>query len=269
MLLLISIIILNNQIKYLNSYKKLANLAKKPFDVSLTKRLKRRGGRNNFGRITVRHQGGGHKRRSRLIDFNFLNSCGIISSIEYDPTRTSFVAGCVNSETGKNFYTLLSQGLKVGSIVGKKKDNNPVFQVGQSSALRNFPLGSLLHSLELKKQKGSQISRSAGSFIKLIQKDFESGMARVKLPSKKEITVPLDSFAVFGIVSNLAHRSKNLSKAGRSRWLGKRPSVRGVAMNPIDHPHGGGEGKTSGGRPSVTPWGRLTRGKPTKKLKQF
>ena len=204
MLLLISIIILNNQIKYLNSYKKLANLAKKPFDVSLTKRLKRRGGRNNFGRITVRHQGGGHKRRSRLIYFNFLNSCGIISSIGYDPTRNLSLQG-INSETGKSFYTLLSRVLKVGYIVGKKK----------------------------------------------------------------EIAVSLDSFAVFGIISNLAHRSKNLSKARRSRWLGKRPSVRGVAMNPIDHPHGGGEGKTSGGRPSVTPWGRLTRGKPTKKLKQF
>ena len=260
---------MNKKIKYINSYKKPSNLVKKPFDRSLTKSLKKKGGRNNFGRITVRHQGGGSKQRSRLIDFKFLNKTGIVSSIEYDPTRTAFVAGCRNPSTGSNFYNLLSDGLKIGSIIGQKDKNNPVFKIGQSASIKDFPLGSLIHSLEIKCKRGSQLGRSAGSFIKLVQKDLDKNTARVKLPSKKEITVSLDSFAIFGVVSNLSHRSKDLAKAGRSRWLGKRPSVRGVAMNPIDHPHGGGEGKTSGGRPSVTPWGKLTRGKPTKKSKQF
>merc|ERR1711998_239411 len=177
---------------------------------------------------------------------------GIVNSVEYDPSRSAFLAGCNNIKTGKNFYTLLTEGLSVGSEVGKKKKENPVFKTGVFTSLEEFPLGSLVHSLELKKNKGSQVARSAGSYVKLLQKDFDRKIARIRLPSKKEIFVPLDTMAVFGIVSNVFHSSKNLSKAGRSRWMGRRPSVRGVAMNPVDHPHGGGEGKTSGERPSVT-----------------
>jgi large subunit ribosomal protein L2 len=261
---------MNKKIKYLNSYKKPSFLSKKPFDFSLTKSLKKNGGRNNQGRITVRHRGGGHKKRLRLLDFNFKNLNGIVESIEYDPTRSSFIAGCKNPVTGKNFYTLLTEGLSLKSQFGLKSKEDPVFKIGNSAKIVDYPLGSLLHSVELKPKKGSQIARSAGSYIKLIQKDLVKGIARVKLPSKKEISLPLNSLAIYGIVSNASHRTKDLSKAGRSRWLGKKPTVRGVAMNPIDHPHGGGEGKSSGGRPSVTPWGRLTRGQPTrKKNKQF
>lgn len=257
---------MNKKIKYLNSYKRPFNLSKNIFDFSLTKPLKNTGGRNNRGRISVRHKGGGHKRRMRLIDFKFLNDSGVIKSVEYDPIRTSFIAGCENLSTGKNFYVLLTEGLGIGSLVGSKKKKDRVFKLGLYSPLSDFPLGSLIHSLELKTNKGSQLGRSAGSYVKLVQKDFDRNLARIKLPSKKEISVPLNVRAVFGMVSNISHNSKDLSKAGRSRWLGSRPSVRGVAMNPIDHPHGGGEGKTSGGRPSVTPWGRLTRGKPTRQF---
>jgi len=261
---------MNKKIKYLNSYKRPSILSKKPFDKVLSTNLKKTGGRNNFGRITVRHRGGGHKQRLRLIDFNFSNKQGLIKSIEYDPVRTAFIAGCTNSETLSNFYTVLPEGLTVGSELGYKKEHDPVFNVGSSAQLRDFPLGSLLHLVEMKPQKGAQLGRSAGSYVKLVQKDFEKGYARVRLPSKKEINLSLNVRGVFGVVSNSPNRTKDLSKAGRSRWLGWRPSVRGVAMNPVDHPHGGGEGKTSGGRPSSTPWGRLTRGQPTrKKGKQF
>jgi large subunit ribosomal protein L2 len=265
---------MNKKIKYLNSYKRPSNFSKKPFVFSLTKTLKKNGGRNNHGRITVRHKGGGQKQRSRLVDFRFTHSRGVIKAIEYDPTRSAFVAGCLDTKTSKKFYSLLPDGLGIGDPIGIKEKENPVFKNGFSAPVSDFPLGSLVHSLEFKKGKGSQIARSAGSYVKIIQKDFEKGLARVKLPSKKELVIPLNTFAVFGVVSNLSHRTKDLSKAGRARWLGRRPTVRGVAMNPIDHPHGGGEGKTSGGRPSVTPWGRLTRGRPTRKpqkgsLKQF
>jgi large subunit ribosomal protein L2 len=256
---------MNSKIKYLNSYKRPSNFSKKPFNRSLTKILKKNGGRNNFGRVTVRHKGGGQKQRIRLVDFNFLHEKAIVQAIEYDPARSAFLAGCKNLETDKTFYTILSDGLEIGSSLGFKNRSEPVFKSGFAAPIKDFPLGSLVHSLELKPGKGSQLARSAGSYVKIIQKDFEKGLAKVKLPSKKEAVVSLNTFAVFGVVSNLSHRTKDLAKAGRSRWLGRRPSVRGVAMNPIDHPHGGGEGKTSGGRPSVTPWGRLTRGKPTRK----
>lgn len=256
---------MNNKIRYINSYKKNVDFSLNPFDTSLVKSLKKSGGRNNTGRITVRHRGGGHKRRYRFIDFRFNYFDAVIKSIEYDPNRTAFIAGCNDTGTGQNFYTLLPEGLNIGDELGLKKDTDPVFRNGFFSSLRNLPLGSLIHSLELKPGKGAQLGRSAGVYMKLLQKNFDLNLAKVKLPSKKEVVVSLDSKAVLGVVSNPMHSSKVLSKAGRSRWLGKRPSVRGVAMNPIDHPHGGGEGKTSGGRPSVTPWGRLTKGFPTRK----
>merc|ERR1711865_887815 len=147
-------------------------------------------------------------------------------------------------------------------------ESDPVFKNGYFSSLRDLPLGSLIHSLELKPGKGAQLGRSAGTYMKLLQRNLDLNLAKVKLPSKQELVVPLDVKAVLGIVSNPTHSSKVLSKAGRSRWLGKRPSVRGVAMNPVDHPHGGGEGRTSGGRHPVTPWGKGTKGNRTRNNKR-
>ncbi len=256
---------MNHKKIYLNSYNKPLNLSKKPFDLSLTKPLKKSGGRNNSGKITVRHKGGGHKRRYRQIDFDFTNASGKIVSIEYDPNRTAFIAGCVTERTGKNFYTLLPEGLDKNAKLSLKTDQDLILKTGHFASLRNFPLGSLLYSVEKTPGSGATYARAAGTYVKLIQKDLESKKAKVRLSSKKVISVPLDSLAFSGTVSNSFNNLKVLSKAGRNRWQGIRPTVRGVAMNPVDHPHGGGEGKTSGGRPSVTPWGRLTRGKPTGK----
>lgn len=253
---------MNHKQKYLNSYKKTIKLSQHSFDFNLTESLPKNAGRNNRGRITVRRKGGGHKKRHRLLDLNYENSSGSIVSFEYDPNRTAFIAGCVNTCTGKNFYTLLPDNINVSNNIREKQENDLVFKVGYFTELANFPLGSILYALE-GKSGGVKIARSAGTFVKLIQKDFKKEIARVRLPSKKEIDISLKSKATFGTVSNGFHNLKTLSKAGRSRWLGKRPSVRGVAMNPVDHPHGGGEGRSSGGRPSVTPWGRLTKGKPT------
>lgn len=264
---------MRHTVKYRNSFQKNKQLSNKPFSKSLTKTLQKNGGRNNTGRITVRHQGGGHKKRYRDIDFNFNYKEAIIVSIEYDPNRSAYIAGCLNLDTHKPFYVLLTEGLEKFSSLGLKAKDDFVFKSGCHCTLLDIPLGSLVHSLELKPGKGAQLGRSAGSYLKLLQKNTKTGLAKLRLPSKKEVVVPLSTMAILGVVSNSSHYSKVISKAGRSRWLGKRPSVRGVAMNPFDHPHGGGEGKTSGGRPSVTPWGRLTKGQPTRKkskvVKQF
>lgn len=256
---------MNHKIKYLNSYKQTVNLSKKPFDSKLTEFLPQKAGRNNRGSITVRRKGGGHKRRYRKIDFKFLNKNGKIVSLEYDPNRTAFLAGCEDRITTKKFYTLLPEGLSKGSFIGQKKTTDLLLKTGHFGMLKEFPLGTVVYGVESSPGRGSSISRSAGTFSKLIQKDFSKGLARIKLPSRKEVFVSLDCLAFAGVVSNSTHSLKVLSKAGRRRWLGIRPHVRGVAMNPVDHPHGGGEGKTSGGRPSTTPWGRLTRGQPTAK----
>ena len=198
----------------------------------------------------------------------------MILSIDYDPNRSAKIALCLDIKTNKTFYQLLTDGQKVGDFIGIPNENVMFMSPGNFNQLKNIPVGTLVHSLELKKGKGSQLGRAAGTFIKLLNKEPKLNLAKVKLPSKESYILPLDTRCILGTVSNVLHNQKKLKKAGQSRWLGNRPKVRGVAMNPVDHPHGGGEGKTSGGRPSVTPWGKITKGQPTKnkrskKLKQF
>lgn len=232
----------------------------KPLTVGLTKT----GGRNNLGRITSRHIGGGHKKLYRMIDFkrSKLDVQATVKRIEYDPNRTSFIA-LLEYEDGELSYILATQKLKVGDVV--VSSSNADIREGNCLPLRHIPVGSLIHNVELKKDKGGQLTRSAGSFCQLVAKD--SGYAQIKLASGELRLVSLDCKATLGIVSNTDHKNINHGKAGRARWLGSRPKVRGVAMNPVDHPHGGGEGKTSGGRHPVTPWGKPTKGKKTRRNK--
>lgn len=237
----------------------------------LIKGFQRANGRNNQGKITVRHRGGGHKRSYRLISFKRIlpYSKLIVIFIEYDPNRSSNIARIYNSETSENFFILAPEGLKIGDIIqnGPKASLN----VGSSLPLLNIPIGSIIHNISLKPFEKSKLIRSAGTFAQLVQK-LSNNYAKIRLNSGEVRLIPLNCTATLGRVSNINHKKIKLGKAGRNRWLNKRPNVRGVAMNPIDHPHGGGEGKTSGGRPSVSPQGRITKGKPTrskKKLNQF
>ncbi len=229
---------------------------------SLVKGITKSGGRNNLGRVTVRHRGGGHKRRFRIIDFkrDKQDVPGTVKSIEYDPNRTARVA-LISYADGDKRYILWPNGLQVGDTVmaGEKVDIKP----GNCLPLKNLPLGTMIHNLELKLGKGGQVIRSAGAYGQLMAK--EKGYVQVKLPSG-EVRMVLDRCrATIGQVGNLDHENVSLGKAGRTRHLGRRPKVRGVAMNPVDHPHGGGEGKTSGGRHPVTPWGVPTKGYKTRK----
>ena len=246
--------------------KELSNI--KPVK-SLVKGLYKKGGRNSSGRITVAHKGGGHKRRYRLIDFQRYNLQGSISSIEYDPNRSSYIARVNHNHKKELSYILATTETKIGDSVfsGDFAD----IKVGHALQLKNIPIGTTIHGLEIFPGKGAQFIRSAGCRGQLIQKNERNAL--VRLASGKKYVVPSSCFATIGIVSNPEHNNRNLGKAGRSRWLSRRPTVRGVAMNPVDHPHGGGEGKTSGGRPSVTPWGRPTKGQPTrnkrKKVRKF
>jgi large subunit ribosomal protein L2 len=233
----------------------------------LTIGLSKTGGRNNLGRITSFHKGGGHKQKYRIIDFKRKEQKGLVIGVEYDPNRSSFIALIKNDITNDHFYILSPKDLKKGDVVESNKENL-INKVGNGSLIRNIPVGTLIHNISLKSNKGGQLIRSAGTFAQLIQKDIDSNKAKIKLSSGEIKLISLDCHASVGIVSNLNHKNKNLGKAGRSRWLNKRPTVRGVAMNPVDHPHGGGEGKTSGGRPSVTPWGFLTKGKKTRSVKK-
>lgn len=231
---------------------------------SLVKSLNKSGGRNSKGRITIRHRGGGHKRRYRIIDFR-RNKDGIparVASIEYDPNRSANIA-LLHYADGEKRYILASLGLKVGDTVlsGPDADIKP----GNSLTLRDIPLGSQIHNIELNIGHGGQIVRSAGNYAQLIAK--EGRYAQVKLPSGEVRLIPQDCKATIGQVGNVGHMGISLGKAGRSRWKGKRPHVRGVAMNPVDHPHGGGEGKSSGGRHPVTPWGVPTKGYKTRTAK--
>ncbi len=220
------------------------------------------GGRNNNGRITVRHRGGGHKRRFRVVDFKRDNSDipGKVVNVEYDPNRSARLA-LVSYADGDKRYIIWPQGLKVGDSVisGDRADIKP----GNCLPLKNIPLGTMVHNVEMKIGKGGQIIRSAGAYGQLMAK--EKGYAQVKLPSG-EVRMILDRCrATVGQVGNLDHEKISLGKAGRTRLLGRRPKVRGVVMNPVDHPHGGGEGRTSGGRHPVTPWGVPTKGYKTRK----
>jgi len=229
---------------------------------SLLKGLPNSGGRNHQGRLTSFKKGGGHKRRYRLVDFKRSSfSEATVASIEYDPNRSAFIAKVLDT-SGSYHYILAPLDLKVGAIVESGPDV-PV-NIGNALPLRNIPVGTMIHNIELKPGHGGQYARSAGTFGVLIQKTEDDKYAQIRLKSKEQRLVPLDCMATIGIVSNLDHGSISLAKAGRSRWLRRRPTVRGVAMNPVDHPHGGGEGKTSGGRPSVSPWGKLTKGPKTR-----
>ena len=227
--------------------------------------LKKSGGRNNTGRITVRHIGGGHKRKYRVIDFkrNKQDVWAEVIHLEYDPNRTAFIA-LVQYEDGEKAYVLAPQRLKAGDkiIAGSKADILP----GNALPLKNIPVGTIVHNIELKPGKGGQIARSAGAYAQLIGKD--AGYVMVRLASGEQRKILETCMATIGAVSNQDHSNENLGKAGRKRWMGVKPTVRGVAMNPVDHPHGGGEGRTSGGRHPVSPWGMPTKGKRTRQPKK-
>ena len=232
---------------------------------ALTEGLRRNGGRNNTGRITARRIGGGHKRRYRMIDFkrNKFDMVATVERLEYDPNRTAFIA-LVSYEDGEKAYIIAPQRLAVGDniVSAEKADIKP----GNAMPLANIPVGTIIHNVEMKPGKGAQIARSAGAYVQLVGKD--QGYAQLRLMSGELRLIRSACMATIGAVSNPDQQNINLGKAGRKRWLGKRPSVRGVAMNPIDHPHGGGEGRTSGGRHPVTPWGKPTKGKKTRKNKK-
>jgi len=227
----------------------------------LTVGLTGNGGRNNAGRITMRHRGGGHKRRYRIIDFKRrkLDVPGVVERLEYDPNRSAFIA-LVKYPDGELSYILAPQRLGPGDtvIAGERADIKP----GNCMPMENIPLGTIIHNIEMKPGAGGQIARAAGTYAQLIGKD--AGFAQLRLSSGELRMVPARCVATIGSVSNPDNKNASIGKAGRSRWLGIRPSVRGVAMNPVDHPHGGGEGRTSGGRHPVTPWGVPTKGKRTR-----
>ena len=231
---------------------------------SLTEGLTKSGGRNNRGRVTVRGIGGGAKRLYRKIDFKRQrwDVSATVERLEYDPNRTAFIA-LITYEDGQQSYIIAPQRLAVGDkvITSKTADIKP----GNVLPLKNIPVGTIVHNVEMKPLKGAQIARSAGIYVQVVGRD--AGYAQVKLSSGELRMVPDSCLAAIGAVSNPDNMNKVLSKAGRSRYLGKRPKVRGVAMNPVDHPHGGGEGKTSGGRHPVSPWGKKTRGPKTRKTK--
>ncbi len=228
---------------------------------NLTEGLSKKGGRNNAGRITMRRKGGGAKRLYRIIDFKRVkyDVAATVERIEYDPNRTGFIA-LIKYEDGERSYILAPQRLAVGDTVvaGSKADIKP----GNAMPFTGMPIGTIIHNIELKAGKGGQLARSAGAYAQFVGRD--GGYAQVKLSSGELRLVRQECMASVGAVSNSDHSNQNLGKAGRNRHKGKRPSVRGVVMNPIDHPHGGGEGRTSGGRHPVTPWGRPTKGARTR-----
>lgn len=229
---------------------------------SLVRGKKSSGGRNSQGKMTVRRRGGGHKRRYRVIDFK-REKHGVpakVASIEYDPNRTARIA-LLHYADGEKRYILAPLGLQVGDMLNSGAQAE--VKIGNALSLVNIPLGTFVHNLELVPGKGAQIVRSAGASAQLIAR--EGRYAQVKLPSGEIRWVPVECTATIGQVGNAEHESIVLGKAGRARWLGRRPKVRGVAMNPVDHPHGGGEGKSSGGRHPVTPWGVPTKGHKTRK----
>jgi len=229
---------------------------------ALTEGKSSSGGRNNLGRVTVRFRGGGHKRSLRLVDFKRRGHMGmpaVVERIEYDPNRTAFIA-LIKYEDGTLSYILAPQRLAVGDsvIAADTADVKP----GNAMPIGNIPVGTIVHNVELKIGKGGAMARSAGNYAQIVGRD--SGNVILRLNSGEQRLVNGQCFATVGAVSNPDHMNISLGKAGRNRWLGKRPHNRGVAMNPVDHPHGGGEGRTSGGRHPVTPWGKPTKGKKTR-----
>ena len=230
----------------------------------LTEGKSNSGGRNNQGRVTIWHRGGGHKRLYRKIDFKRakVDVPATVERIEYDPNRTAFIA-LLRYEDGERSYILAPQRLKVGDTVvsGEGADIKP----GNALPMKSIPIGSIVHNIEMKVGKGGQIARSAGTYAQLVGRD--AGYAQLRLSSGEVRMVRAECRATIGAVSNPDQQNIKIGKAGRTRWLGRRPVTRGVAMNPIDHPHGGGEGRTSGGRHPVTPWGKPTKGHKTRKNK--
>jgi len=231
----------------------------------LTQGLTKNGGRNNTGRITARRRGGGHKRRYRLVDFKRqkFDVPAKVVRLEYDPNRTAFIA-LIEYQDGEQSYILAPQRLAVGDMVisGEKADIKP----GNAMPLASIPIGTIVYNVEMKAGKGGQIARSAGTYAQLVGRD--AGYALLRLTSGEVRMVRAECMASIGAVSNPDQANIKLGKAGRNRWLGRRPAVRGVAMNPIDHPHGGGEGRTAGGRHPVTPWGKPTKGARTRHNKK-
>ncbi|MFQ5959279.1 MAG: 50S ribosomal protein L2 [Alphaproteobacteria bacterium] len=232
---------------------------------ALTEGLTKTGGRNNTGRTTVWSRGGGHKRRYRVIDFK-RNKFGVearVERLEYDPNRSAFIA-LIRYDDGELAYILAPQRLKAGDtvIADERADIVP----GNAMPMKNIPVGAIVHNVEMKPGKGGQIARAAGAYVQLVGKD--AGYALLRLSSGEQRMVRAECMATIGAVSNPDHQNISLGKAGRNRWKGRRPVVRGVAMNPVDHPHGGGEGRSSGGRHPVTPWGKPTKGKRTRSNKK-
>jgi large subunit ribosomal protein L2 len=229
---------------------------------ALTEGKKRKGGRNNYGRIVNFRQGGGHKQRYRIVDFKRrkFDVAATVERLEYDPNRTAFIA-LIKYSDGEQAYILAPQRLKAGDEVvsGERVDVKP----GNAMPLRNIPVGTIVHNVELKQGRGGQMARSAGTYLQLVGRD--QGNALLRMPSGEVRMVKADCMATIGAVSNPDQQNVSSGKAGRSRWLGKRPTVRGITMNPVDHPHGG---RTNGGRAWVTPWGKPTKGKKTRHNKK-
>lgn len=230
----------------------------------LTEGLTKKGGRNNTGRITARRRGGGHKRLYRIVDFKRrkFDVPATVERLEYDPNRSAFIA-LLNYEDGEQSYILAPQRLAIGDTVisGEKADIKP----GNAMPLASIPVGTIVHNVEMKPGKGGQMARAAGAYVQLVGRD--AGYAILRLNSGETRMVPAACMATVGAVSNPDNSNTSMAKAGRMRWKGRKPVVRGVAMNPIDHPHGGGEGRTSGGRHPVTPWGKSTKGMRTRSNK--
>ncbi len=230
----------------------------------LTEGKSRSGGRNNHGHTTVRFRGGGHKQTYRLVDFKRRkwNVAGTVERLEYDPNRTAFIA-LVRYEDGELAYILAPQRMQVGDkvVAGERVDIKP----GNAAPLRGIPVGTIIHNVELKPGKGGQLARSAGTYAQLVGRDGD--WSQLRLGSGEIRRVHSECMGTVGAVSNADHQNTNWGKAGRMRWKGRRPHNRGVTMNPVDHPHGGGEGRTSGGRHPVTPWGKPTKGKKTRRNK--
>jgi len=230
----------------------------------LSEGLSKNGGRNNTGRITARRIGGGHKRTYRKVDFKRrkYDVFGTVERLEYDPNRTAFIA-LITYDDGEKSYIIAPQRLAEGDkvIAGNKVDVKP----GNAMPLSSIPVGTIVHNVEMKPGKGGQIARSAGTYVQLVGRDMNYAILRLNSGEQRKVLGAC--MATVGAVSNPDHSNIKLAKAGRKRWQGKRPSVRGVAMNPVDHPHGGGEGRTSGGRHPVSPWGKPTKGKKTRNNK--
>jgi large subunit ribosomal protein L2 len=246
------------------TYSRFEEITSTTPEKSLLRPHKRSGGRNSYGRITVRHRGGGHKRRYRLIDFKREKTDipARVATVEYDPNRSARIA-LLHYVDGEKRYILAPLGMRVGDtvITSESADIKP----GNALPLQKIPLGTIVHNVEMKVGKGGQLARSAGTGVQLMAK--EGRYALLKLPSGELRRVHLECKATIGQVGNIDHENIKLGKAGRKRWLGRRSKVRGVAMNPVDHPHGGGEGKSSGGRHPVTPWGMPTKGFRTRRPK--